>query len=387
MRFQALLVLLLLCSCGKEASTTSKKTDPVVQPPTVSERLFDAEKELRRAVKTNDTVALRRVLFENSELSLNRALDDGDTLLTYAIKKRFPLIRNILLEKGANPNLVSHHIEFPDQNPLMIAAHLGDTGAIFALLEYNASLNSQDTIGDTALHKAIKNGYDEAAKALIRAGADLQIENDRFDTPLETADSLGRKEIGDFLRGLVNLELGAPTIAVFRQILIDADVVNYRKLIALHPEVIEEYSSINPIALTVESRNDLNGFELAQSLIARKVPVDGPENSETTPLIRAVALKKRNFTELFLRHRADLQKTDSEDRPALYYAIINNDDIMVDLLVNSGALPSFDRWKNGKRISFRGCKVADSRQRNLREVEENAINRRIQSSLGCRWPR
>lgn len=381
------LTLLLSTSCGKEAAT-GKAQEKSTNEVRTSERKLRAEEELLRSVKENDTVSLRMTIFENPDLSVDLRFENGFTLLTYAIYKKFHNIRTILLEKGASTDLVCLNEDYPGFTPLMLASHLGNTNTINALLEARASINSQDELGDTALHKAIKNGYDEAAKLLIRAGADLRIENVRRETPFETARNLGRKDITELLQGLMNLEMGAPTIAAFRRILSDGDIVNYRKLLSLHPDIVKEYAAINPLVLAVESTNELNAFEIAQSLIAKKLPVDGPEDSETTPLIRAIVLKKINFTELFLRYRPDLQKIDQHDRPALYYAIENNDDKLVELLMSSGADEKFDTWnKEGRKVAFRGCKVADLKQRELKTTEEFVTNRRIQSLLHCRWTR
>ncbi len=383
-----LLSALLCSSCGKEAATGKAREKSHKNEVTTSERLFHAEQELMRAVKMNDTVALRTVIFENPDLSLDKRFHDGYTLLTFAIYKKHRHIRNILLEKGASPELVCLNADYPGFTPLMLAAHLGNTGAISALLDTKAKIDVQDDTGDTALHKAIKNGYDEAAKSLIRAGADLQIENDRLETPLETARNLGRKDITELLHGLMNLEMGAPTISAFRRILLDGDIVNYRKLISFHPDILKEYAVINPLVFTVESENELNSFEIAQSLIARKLSVDGPEDSETTPLIKSVILKKTNFTELFLRMRPNLQKLDKDHRPALYYAIENNDPTMVELLLNHGAHEKFEsRSRQGRKIRFSGCRTADRKQKDLKTPEEQMINRKIQSLLNCRWPR
>jgi ankyrin repeat protein len=381
-----LLSAVIFISCGKKAPTDGAPKKSGNSEMNVPERLFEARKELRRAVTANDTVALRAVYFDNPDLSLNNYLEDGDTLLTYSIKKKFPLIRNILLDLGARPDLVTQHIDYFDFTPLMLAAHLGDLGAIAALLESRASLNVQDeTLGDTALHKAIKNGYTDAAKSLIRAGASLQLENFAKETPMETAENLGRKEISDFLGGLVELGRGAPSIAVFRQILLDGDIVNYRKLVTKNREVIQEYATINPIVIVLDSPNEINAFEIVQSLLALKLSVNGPENAETTPLIRAVTLKRTNIAELLLRHNPDLQRLDKHDRPALYYAITNNDEKMVEFLLNNGALEKFGKRRQGRKILFKGCKVADVHQNSLKTPAEQRKNRLIQSLLGCRW--
>lgn len=380
MRFNRFLLSALLClSCGKKASSPQNHDKANKDLVTVPERLFSAEKELQRSVEANDTIALRRVIFENPDLNLNRTLNDGDTLLTFSIKKNFPLIRNILLEKGANPDLVSQNVDFSGQTPLMIAASLGDNSSIRALIDASAALNNQDWHGDTALHKAIRNTKDDAARALIYAGADLQIQNDDHESPLKIAQRLERRDIADYILGLVNLELGAPTTEIFRRILRDADIVNYRKLVSLHPEAIREFESINPLVLAIEAQNDLNSFEIAQSLLALKLSPDGPVLAEASPLNRAVALKKMNFTELLLRYKADVNLVDNSGHPPLYYAIDNNDEEMVELLVNNEAKEKFS--------GFKGCKVADAVKKRLKTAEERFINQKIQSRLDCFWTR
>lgn len=380
-RYVALLSALLCISCGggSKESSSQKQSRPDKSEATASSRIELAEDAIQRAVLNNDTVTLRRVIFENPDFNLNRPMDSGDTLLTYAIKMKFNLVRNVLLEKGANPDIVSQNSDYSGQTPLMIAASIGETGSIMALLDAGAAINNQDWLGDTALLKSIKSGTDESARALIYAGADLKIKNDEQESALDLAERFARKDIADYLRGLADLDLGAPTTPLFRKILTDADIVNYRKLIALHPDVPRVLESINPLLITIESTNENNAFEIAVSLLALDVSPNGPIVATTTPLNRAVALKKRNFTELLIRNNADVNLTDNDERPALYYAIQNNDERMVDLLINSGA--------KDKIGSFKGCKVADAVKKRLTTELERDDNQRIQSRLGCFWTR
>ncbi len=376
-----------LFSCAKKESTGSSQNQNNNEV-TTSHRLFEAERELERAVKANDTRALRVVLFDNPDLSLNNYLDNGETLLTHAIKKKFGNVRSILLDRGAEPDLKTLEIDFAGFSPLMLAAHVGDQSAISSLLESRATLNLQDEYyGDTALHKAIKNGYDDAAKLLVRSGASLNIVNFAHETPLMTAKSLNREEIAIFLEGIVNLQDGAPTIAVFRQILLDADVVNYRKFISSHRDVLFEYSSINPIALVLDSPNELDAFEIVQSLLTIKISPNGPEDAETPPIIKATKLRRKNILELLVRHKANLNVIDSQNRPALHFAIERNDEEMVFFLLDNGADSKFEVMKNGRKVSFRGCRIANMVQRGLNTIDERDTNSRIQSRLGCRWPR
>lgn len=382
------LTALLCLSCGKKeggagapTQEKSQKTDAVA-----AEAISQAEARIWEAVRNNDTVTLRRVIFDHSFVKLNSLVCDGDTLLSFAIKKRFPLIVSILLEKGAHPDLISSTEDFPGQTPLMLAAHIGDIRIINSLLDARASINLQDRQGDTALHKAIKNAYDGAVRVLVAAGADLQLKNERQETPLDTARRLNRREAIDLLSGLMSMELGTPSKEVFRRIVKDADILNFRKMLTLYPELIKDYEEINPLAIAVDSANDMGGFAIAQTLLVRSFSPDGPEKSLTTPLIRSVVLRKTEFTELFLKFGADPQKTDQEGRLPLEYAIENNDEKMVDLLVNSGAEEKVDVIRRGRRYTFKACKLADAVQKKLRTAEELSDNHLIQLRLGCSWP-
>lgn len=63
------------------------------------------------------------------------------------------------------------------------------------LLENGADINSQDSLGDTALMYAIKFGSIENAKFLIKKGADIHIVNNYFETALDLAKKNELNEI------------------------------------------------------------------------------------------------------------------------------------------------------------------------------------------------
>ena len=256
-----------------------------------------------------------------------------------------------------------------------------------ALIALDVFLDSQDDLGDTALHKAILQGYDDLSFILIRAGSEITKRNTNDETPLDLATRLNRTAVRESLDGLESIDKKMPSSAVFKEILLNADVINYKRVIGLYPDILKNYESMNLLALAVASKSELRGFEISLSLIALKVSIDGPEGAETTPLIQAVKLKRKSFVELIIRSGPALDKTDRKDKPALHYAIENNDEGMVDLLVTSGAQEKFEILKNNRKVTFRGCRVADSQQRKLTTPEELAMNRKIQLRLGCRWTR
>ena len=101
----------------------------------------------------------------------------------------------------------------PEPSKLIIkAAKHGDVAAIKALLATDPSLiNARDTDGSTPLHCATWKGHTEAAECLIKAGADVNAENENEHwgtTPLHAAAHANQVKIAHLL-----LDHGANTKA------------------------------------------------------------------------------------------------------------------------------------------------------------------------------
>ena len=110
----------------------------------------------------------------------------GTTPLHWAIINRQHLMLEFLLEKGADPNVEKDRIWLRRFDiignitvPLGIAAHIGDTIAINALIKHGADVNkSQAVIEDqkTPLSIALYGRHHDAAKLLLRNGADINVD-------------------------------------------------------------------------------------------------------------------------------------------------------------------------------------------------------------------
>ncbi|XP_034847294.1 ankyrin repeat domain-containing protein 6 isoform X7 [Mirounga angustirostris] len=87
-----------------------------------------------------------------------------------------------LINKGAKVAVTKH-----GRTPLHLAANKGHLSVVQILLKAGCDLDVQDDAGDTALHVAAALNHKKVVKILLEAGADGTIVNNAGQTPLETA--------------------------------------------------------------------------------------------------------------------------------------------------------------------------------------------------------
>jgi ankyrin repeat protein len=83
---------------------------------------------------------------------------------------------------------------------LHLAARLGRTAAVKALLAAGADPNAGDDLSDTPLHLAAENGRLEAVKLLLAAGARRDLKNKAGQTPLAAALAAGQQQAAELIR-------------------------------------------------------------------------------------------------------------------------------------------------------------------------------------------
>lgn len=81
-----------------------------------------------------------------------------------------------------------------NSSPLHRAASLGLTGAVKSLLKYGADPTAVDGQGETALHKAVRQGRHETIEMLV-GESDVNTHDNEGMTPLHYACMAGDKEI------------------------------------------------------------------------------------------------------------------------------------------------------------------------------------------------
>ncbi|KRZ10473.1 Ankyrin repeat domain-containing protein 29, partial [Trichinella zimbabwensis] len=119
-------------------------------------------------------VAAQNGHLEVVKILLQNGADDGATPLWISCQMGHASIVRELLLWGANVD----EARKDGATPLFKASHKGHTAVVEELLEFDPCLGLLAN-GETALHAACLFGHQEIAKMLIRAGADVQLPNQK----------------------------------------------------------------------------------------------------------------------------------------------------------------------------------------------------------------
>jgi ankyrin repeat protein len=139
-----------------------------------------AKKDIFTAAAIGDTTAVRRLLGRNRQLARSRG-PDGATPLHFAASVD---VANALLAAGANPNARDrfHGQSAPDWT-------LRKPAVLKVLLARGADPNAFNRQGHAAIHIACASGCVAAIRALLGAGARLDLrDKEHHSTPLEWAE-------------------------------------------------------------------------------------------------------------------------------------------------------------------------------------------------------
>jgi uncharacterized protein len=123
-------------------------------------------------------------------------IDRYDIITIAAVANDIPMLR-IALEGGGNPKAVTSRY---DGTALIAAAHLGHAEVVRTLIAAKAPLDHVNNLQWTALIESIVLGdggqnHTETLRALVEAGADVNIPDGSGSTPLKLAQSRSYREM------------------------------------------------------------------------------------------------------------------------------------------------------------------------------------------------
>lgn len=129
--------------------------------------------------------------------NINLLDDDSYDVITIAAVADDPEMVRIAIEGGGNPKMVTSRY---DGTALIAAAHLGHAEVVKILIDAGAPLDHVNNLNWTALIEAIVLGdggpqHTETARAIVEAGADVNLPDGNGVRPLTLARQRGYQEI------------------------------------------------------------------------------------------------------------------------------------------------------------------------------------------------
>lgn len=130
----------------------------------------------------NDYHDLCVTIVNNVPEHINIPTAIGETLLHISARNNNNKLINILLEKGANPNIIENELR---TIPLQYTISHQNIKGSKLLIKFGSDCNIQDLSGDTSLHYAIKNGLLEIIEIISKnEDTNFNIPNDNHRLPL-----------------------------------------------------------------------------------------------------------------------------------------------------------------------------------------------------------
>lgn len=109
---------------------------------------------------------------------------NGITALRWACVSGLQLITRLLLNKGADPNIIGD-----GSTPFLRSIEMKKYDIVQMLLSHDISVNVQDNTGNSALHYAAKDNKPDFVYQLLVLGADINLKNNEGKTPVDLCDT------------------------------------------------------------------------------------------------------------------------------------------------------------------------------------------------------
>ncbi|XP_034622360.1 kinase D-interacting substrate of 220 kDa isoform X9 [Trachemys scripta elegans] len=228
----------------------------------------------------------------NCNVNLEHRDMGGWTALMWASYKGCTKVAELLLEKGANPNVTGQQYSI---YPVIWAAGRGHSDIVHLLLQHGAKVNCSDKYGTTALIWAARKGHLECVKYLLQMGADVD------------------QEGANSMTALIVAVKGGYTDSV-------------KEILKRNPNVNLTDKDGNT-ALMIASKE--GHTEIVQDLLDAGTYVNIPDRSGDTVLIGAVRGGHVEIVRALLHKYADIDIRGQDSKTALYWAVEKGNATMV----------------------------------------------------------
>lgn len=292
------------------------------------------KRKLCEAIRTKDTAKLMKIL---QPQDVDFLLDEGDSLLHYAITLNNEEAVKFLLLNNANPNLANAR----GSTPLHVATEKHLKPLVELLLgRRSTSVNAKDEDQYTALHWAAQNGDEAITRVLLDKGAAINEMDGQGRTPAHVACQHGQENV---IRVL--LSRGA-----------DVRVKGKDNWTSLHFAAWQGHLGIVKLLVkqagadvdgqTTDGRTPLHlasqrgQYRVARILIELGADVHITSAGVNTPLHVAAETGHTSTSRLLIKHRTDIHAHNSAGLTPLHLAAQRGHLATVKMLIEEGAEPN-----------------------------------------------
>ncbi|XP_034018493.1 ankyrin repeat and SOCS box protein 2-like [Thalassophryne amazonica] len=289
--------------------------------------------------------ACLRALLTAQPGMVNKRTERGESPLLLAVSREHLQCVQVLLENGADPEVMSHERE----TALYKACERNSPAMVAALLNHGAEINTPCIQGWTALQEATCRNNVEILEMLLKAGAKHNLTNIYGITPLFTAAQSGQLAALRFL-----LKHGADINSQAS----DGATPLYEAAKNGHEEIVELLLSQNADA-NKPGKTGLLPLHIAaqrgsDTIVSILIPATGKARVRRTgisPLHLAAERNRDDVLQSLIAAGFDVNAQLSEERSkmyedrrtsALYFAVINNNVDATRMLLEAGADPNLD---------------------------------------------
>lgn len=213
------------------------------------------------------------------------------------------------------------------RRPLHLAAAQGVAGLIRALISHKALLDAPEggeTPGRTALHLAVRGGWNIIVRLLLEARAEPNCCDADGETPLMTCVSDGNMEAMKMLLesgakiDIVDAEEGVPTSSALLRAVERENVSELVEfLVKSRANVAARDKERNqPLHLAIMHGD----ARLARMLLQNKADPDSPNQAQRTPLHCAAGMGAGRIIQALVEHRANVDQEDAQGMTPLHLA-------------------------------------------------------------------
>lgn len=260
-------------------------------------------------------------------------IDVQDTLTMSGMR----LAMDYCLEHGSSIN----GLDSLGWSPLLVATNLGRTSVVAYLLEKGAEVDQITKNGDkrTPLHIAVRRNDSEMVKLLLANGASINWQDSQGQTPLDYAISHTSAENKTVLGSLLNNRSSIDATSYWKSRLLYRAVREGRAALA---EVLLDHGA------PVDARDPKNCTPLhyaakggetavAEILLDHGALVNARNDDNMTPLQITVMIESVAVAELLLSHGASINADDHYETTPLYHAAMRGNAAAMRIMLDQGA--------------------------------------------------